>query len=222
MATNKPAQAAIAASIGASKELPPVLGISVDANFGEMLEARSDLIEAYKESVDAIAKIEKRTHGATARYAAALNGVFDFKWFGYNGNVNLSLHPEAKPLETERKSFMEMLKAAGHSNPNQYWSRVRAEGSIQALQNGTNGFTMEERNEAMAEAAAKASEASEEKAKGANNPPRSPKLRILEDCGGVYKFLSKHEGLDEKEQRARVLIGEALEAIGVTLSSLIS
>ena len=138
---------------------------------------------------------EKLGAGASAErnYALALNESFVFNWFSFEAN---DISDEGKLVKAEKELFYKALHAAHHNgkhpNPSTVWARVRKYGS-EAL------YGVDE---------------SESNAKHG----KSVDLRITDSLVPLYKFLTRQEGLNDKQSQVLTHVSSALTAFGMDLA----
>jgi hypothetical protein len=170
-------------------------------------EVQATLDQARKSFVESF----EREYGARREYANTLNSYFDFPWFMVEHKDNTEI---GKLVRLEKAKLFEGLNAAKHSNPSQAWKKVREYGAQEARKAGLFGLVMvtdDEGNEVTE---------CEEGESGKPNHTRSPMLRNTEDLVALWKFNHRQTALDAKIQRAQGFIQQALEALGLDVSTL--
>jgi hypothetical protein len=170
----------------------------------EVLVSLSALRKGVAESV-------VRAYGAERDYAVALNAEFGFAWFDVEATDKSD---NGKVVTSEKSELYTELKAAKHSNPSTVWARVRKYGKEEAAKVGTHGLPapkVDAEGNVVTEC---------EQGESGTKSTRSPMLRNIEDLTSLWKFNGRQENLDPKINAAQLLIGQALAALGVDLSSI--
>lgn len=170
----------------------------------EVLVSLSALRKGVAESV-------VRAYGAERDYAVALNAEFPYAWFDVEASDKSD---NGKIVTAEKSELYTELKAAKHSNPSTVWARVRKYGKEEAAKLGTHGLPAPQ-----VDAEGNVVTACEQGESGTKST-RSPMLRNIEDLTSLWKFNGRQENLDPKINAAQLLIGQALAALGVDLSSI--
>ena len=137
--------------------------------------------------------------GATAsserNYALVLNANFVPDWSGYEVN---DISDEGKIVKAEKEVFYKALHAAHHNgkhpNPSTVWARIRKYG---------------------AEAMYGVTESDGEAKHG-----KSVDLRITDGLVPLYKFLTRQDALNDKQNQVLTHVSSALIAFGLDLALL--
>ena len=158
-----------------------------------------------------VAESVLRAYGAEREYAVALNAEFAYAWFDVEASDKSD---NGKLVTAEKSELYKELKEAKHSNPSTVWARVRKYGKEEAAKLGSHGLPapqVDAEGNVITEC---------EQGESGTKSTRSPMLRNIEDLTSLWKFNGRQENLDPKINAAQLLIGQALAALGVDLSSI--